>query len=55
MAFFVRYELNGVRYVHCGDDFWRLMTRDGYVNQHARRFTTQDHIEAFIRSNTEEN
>ena len=54
MAFFQKYEMHGVKYVHCGDDFWRLTTRDGYVNQRARRFTNQQHIEAFIQQQHEE-
>ena len=54
MAHFQQYEMHGVKYVHCGDDFWRLCGKNGMVNQHARKFTAQDAVESFIKRNVQE-
>lgn len=54
MAHFQQYTMHGVRYVHCGDDFWRLMDKNGYVHQHARRFTCQEGIESWIENQHKE-
>lgn len=44
----MQYVLNGVRYAHCGDDFWRILDKNGYIVDWNQRFVNRIAVEHYI-------
>ena len=49
MTFFKQFEHMNIRYVHCGDDFWRPFDQNGTLEWN-RRFVNQPAIIRWIET-----